>query len=238
MRGSAQLHCPTGWSNIGTHKILTAPEMRAFLAGDNRVVGVRAKTYDDKRQLILERATELFARHGFHGTSVADIADACGASKALIYHYFDSKEQVLYELLTGFIEMFQIRLERAVNKAAKPPERLRAYMRETVAVLSKYRLNYARLFSELDALPAKQRDDVRSAERAIVNLLRKTLIEIRPDIANNPHAMPVTLLALGTLVWSYTWFDPTRTLSLDELADLTTRFVLGGVQSVASKDIP
>lgn len=198
------------------------------------MVGVRAKTYDDKRQLILERATELFARHGFHGTSVSEIADACGASKALIYHYFESKEQMLYELLTGFIEMYHIRLERAVKKAPKPTDRLRAYLRETIAVLSKYRMNYARLFSELDALPAKQRDEVRGAERAIMELLRSTLVDINPSLGANAQVTPVTLLALGTMVWSYTWYDPARALSLDELVELTTRFVVGGLDGVVS----
>ncbi|MFN9161903.1 MAG: TetR/AcrR family transcriptional regulator [Alphaproteobacteria bacterium] len=196
------------------------------------MVGVRAKTYDDKRQLILERATELFARHGFRGTSVSEIAEACGASKALIYHYFGSKEEMLYELLTGFIEMYHVRLERAVKKAEKPTDRLRAYLRESIAVLSKYRMNYARLFSELDALPAKQREEVRSAERSILELLRSTLVAINPALADNTKVTPVTLLALGTMVWSYTWYDPARALSLDELVELTTRFVIGGLDGV------
>jgi hypothetical protein len=119
-----------------------------------------------------------------------------------------------------------------VKKAKKPTDQLRAYLRESIAVLSKYRMNYARLFSELDALPAKQREEVQSAERSILELLRSTLVAINPALADNTKVTPVTLLALGTMVWSYTWYDPKRALSLDELVELTTRFVISGLDGV------
>jgi TetR/AcrR family fatty acid metabolism transcriptional regulator len=54
----------------------------------------------DKRRHILDAAIRVFARQGFHSTRVSDIADEAGVAYGLVYHYFDSKEQMLNELFT------------------------------------------------------------------------------------------------------------------------------------------
>ena len=54
----------------------------------------RAADYDGKRKAILHRSAGLFAKHGYDRASMANIAQACGASKALLYHYYDSKVNV------------------------------------------------------------------------------------------------------------------------------------------------
>ena len=61
----------------------------------------RANDYDKKRQGILSRSAALFAEHGYTGTSITMIAEACGVSKALMYHYYSSKDAVLFDLLRG-----------------------------------------------------------------------------------------------------------------------------------------
>ena len=194
------------------------------------MAGVRARDHDDKRQMILERTAQLFARQGFHGTSTAEIAAACTASKSWIYHYFDSKEAVLYALLDEFMEMYVGRIAGAVSAARTPADRLRAYMREALAVLIAYRINYARLFSDVDALPPKQQRSVRDRERAISESLRDILVELRPELKRHETLlMPITLLSMGSLVWSHTWFDPKGPVSLDRLVDLATALLISGL---------
>ena len=60
----------------------------------------RAEVTVDKRRQILDAAVRVFARQGFHSTRVSDIADEAGVAYGLVYHYFDSKEQVLNELFS------------------------------------------------------------------------------------------------------------------------------------------
>ncbi len=62
----------------------------------------------DKRRLILDAAITVFARQGFHHCRVSDVADAAGVAYGLVYHYFDSKEEILNEL---FLERWQIMLD-------------------------------------------------------------------------------------------------------------------------------
>ncbi|HEV7162468.1 MAG TPA: TetR/AcrR family transcriptional regulator [Solirubrobacteraceae bacterium] len=79
----------------------------------------RAKSASDKRRLILDAAVRVFARQGFHACRVSDIADEAGVAYGLVYHYFDSKDEVLDTL---FLERWSVMLEliRQVDAEAIP----------------------------------------------------------------------------------------------------------------------
>jgi TetR/AcrR family fatty acid metabolism transcriptional regulator len=66
----------------------------------------------DKRRLILDAAVRVFARRGFHACRVSDVADEAGVAYGLVYHYFDSKEEILNTL---FRERWQIMLDAIVE---------------------------------------------------------------------------------------------------------------------------
>ncbi len=68
----------------------------------------RAKASADKRRLILDAAVRVFARQGFHACRVSDIADEAGVAYGLVYHYFDSKDEVLDTL---FLERWNLMLD-------------------------------------------------------------------------------------------------------------------------------
>ena len=63
----------------------------------------RATSYDSKLVHIRDTAAALFARDGFSRTSMAELASDCGVSKALLYHYFDSKEALLFDILRAYL---------------------------------------------------------------------------------------------------------------------------------------
>ena len=72
----------------------------------------------DKRRLILDAAITVFARQGFHHCRVSDVADEAGVAYGLVYHYFDSKEEILNEL---FVERWQIMLD-AISEIDRLPD--------------------------------------------------------------------------------------------------------------------
>lgn len=198
------------------------------------MVGVRAKDHDDKRQLILDRAAELFARQGFHKTSIAEISKACKVtSKAWIYHYFPNKEEVLFTLLRDFIELVTQRVRAAVEPATSPRAALRAFIGECLSIYAEYRINYPMLFAEMTMLPAERRKELRTLERSYANVLRDVVLSINPGIAKRRnHVMALTLLAFGTVNWTYTWFDAKGPLSMDAVADLTTDLLVNGLAAM------
>jgi AcrR family transcriptional regulator len=71
-------------------------------------VARRSDSGVDKRRLILDAAIRVFARRGFHHCRVSDVADEAGVAYGLVYHYFDSKEEILNTL---FLERWQIMLD-------------------------------------------------------------------------------------------------------------------------------
>src|SRR6266576_6870202 len=66
----------------------------------------------DKRRLILDSAIHVFADQGFHHCRVSDVADAAGVAYGLVYHYFDSKEEILNTLFT---ERWQLMIDAIVD---------------------------------------------------------------------------------------------------------------------------
>ena len=81
----------------------------------------------DKRRLILDAAVTVFARQGFHSCRVSDVADEAGVAYGLVYHYFDSKEEILNEL---FLERWQIMLDAIteIDSLTEVPARDKLYM--------------------------------------------------------------------------------------------------------------
>ena len=90
----------------------------------------RAKAGPDKRRVILDAAVRVFARQGFHACRVSDIADEAGVAYGLVYHYFDSKDEVLDTL---FLERWNVMLEliRSVDAESIP-------VREKLAAIASF----------------------------------------------------------------------------------------------------
>ncbi|MFM8795856.1 MAG: TetR/AcrR family transcriptional regulator [Betaproteobacteria bacterium] len=197
------------------------------------MVGVRAKNHDDKRQMILDQSATLFARQGFHKTSIAEIAKACKASsKAWIYHYFPNKEAVLATLITDFLEIVIKRVGEAIASEQSPELKLKAFVLECMRIYDEYRINYPILFAEMTLLPFEQQKPIRALERRWVQMLQEIVVALNPKITSKRHhAMVLTLIASGSVNWTYTWFDPKGPLSQEEVAQMTTRMPIGGVAS-------
>lgn len=87
----------------------------------------------DTRTRILLAAVGLFAERGYAGTSVRDISERLGVTKAALYYHFPSKETILDALLDPFISEFNLLVERARRSPALPPREL---LERMVAVLA------------------------------------------------------------------------------------------------------
>src|SRR3712207_5937766 len=81
--------------------------------------------YDKRRDAIIAAAAHLYARRGFQGASVSDLAEACGTSKALIYHYFPSKDDILCEVMAAHLDLL-VEAAQDATQAGSAVERLRS----------------------------------------------------------------------------------------------------------------
>ncbi len=187
----------------------------------------RAQDYDAKRSAILTKAAELFARHGYAGASITMIGEACGVSKALLYHYYPDKEAVLYDILATHLEELNLAVERAAEDA---PEGDRLYV-IAAALLDSYRdadAEHKVQLSNLTLLPPERQEALRDLQRALVSQFSRAIVEAQPDLADSPLLKPMTMSLFGMLNWHYLWFREGKGLSRDDYARLTTTLLTAG----------
>jgi AcrR family transcriptional regulator len=79
----------------------------------------------DRRELILSTAAEMFARKGIRSTTVREIADAVGVLSGSLYHYFSSKDEIVKEILMGFLDAIRARYDEVQAHGADAAETLR-----------------------------------------------------------------------------------------------------------------
>jgi AcrR family transcriptional regulator len=194
----------------------------------------RALDYDAKRLAILRRAAELFARYGYSGTSITMIAEACGMSKALLYHYYPDKEAVLYDILFAHLEMLIAAVEKAAATTADPDERLYAI---AAALLDNYRdadAEHQIQIANLKLLPADKQEQLRTLERVLVSIFSDAIAAAIPTIGRGALLKPLTMSLFGMLNWHYLWFRPGKGLDRGDYARLVTCLVTAGAEAAAA----
>ncbi len=194
----------------------------------------RAADHDLKRRAILAQSARLFADRGYARTSMSEIAMACGSSKALLYHYYANKEQLLHDLLKAHF----MRLEQAVQTAdvpqAPPVERLRALVAALLATYEGADALHKVQINELTSLPSERQEELKSYERRLVALFAGVLRDINPVLARrNGLLKPVTMSLFGMINWSYLWFRPDGSISRAAYADLVTQITVDGIANLA-----
>lgn len=135
-----------------------------------------------RRDQILTTAAELFAAHGFHGVSVADLGAACGISGPALYKHFPSKQAVLAEMLVAISEeLLRVGTER-VAAAAGPRPALAALVDWHVDFALRHRALIVVQDRDWEALPLEARERVRSLQREYVDLWAAQLRLDDPDL--------------------------------------------------------
>jgi AcrR family transcriptional regulator len=182
--------------------------------------------YDKRREAIVATAARLYARRGFQGASISDLAAQCGTSKSLIYHYFPSKDDILYEVMAAHLDAL-VDAADDVMRTGGAHERLKAltlaFMRLYVGAQNSHKV----LLNELDNLPPRRRSEVVAKQRRIIAVVETLVLEIRPD--TNPVTLPLTMLFFGMINWTHTWFRPDGTIDADRMAEIAVDLMLNGL---------
>ena len=189
----------------------------------------RSQDYAAKQDVILRRAAELFAQYGYSATSIAMIAQACGVSKALLYHYYPDKEAVLFDLLRAHLEALIGVVEAAAE--GRGEAKLHAL---SGALLEAYRdadAPHQVQISSLRLLGVEKQEALRELERRLVDLFAQAIGEALPELAASPLLKPVTLSLFGMLNWHYLWHREGRGLTRADYAKLATTLLLSGARA-------
>jgi AcrR family transcriptional regulator len=181
---------------------------------------------------ILDAALRLFAERGFDGTSVQEIVAAARVTKGALYHYFDSKDDLLYEIHHSLIGRQLADLDR-VLAAARPP---REAVREIIAGLihsTAEHIDEAKVFArEMHRLDQEHMHAVRAARRRYHVRFRELVEQAQKDglFATDASADTVTVVALGMVNQLPHWYRPDGPKGPDELAAEVTAFLLAALE--------
>jgi AcrR family transcriptional regulator len=186
----------------------------------------------ETREAIEAAAVELFARLGYHATSMRAIAAAAEVQPAAIYHWFPSKEAILVRLQDEFMERLTERVTGAIERQDRPALRLAAAVREHVVYHGLHTREAFVTDSEIRALTEVPRLAL-IAKRDDYEAMFKQMIRdgIRDGSLRTSDVHVASYAILLECTGVALWFDPSGPLTLDEVAELHVELVLGSLQA-------
>lgn len=193
----------------------------------------QAADYDERKEAIVEAAAALYARRGFNGASVADLAERCKTSKSLIYHYYQSKEDILFDVMVSHVRALEEAAREAVAGDGDAAEKLRrlahAFMALYVGAADRHKV----LLNELDNLDDKRRAEIVKTQRELIEIVQRLLSEIQPKLKKRAgESYAAAMLFFGMINWTHTWFDSKGPVSADDIAEMAVDIVLDGLSAV------
>ncbi len=192
------------------------------------------ETVVDSRQEILRTAARLFQQRGYDATSMNDVAAALKLSKGGLYHHFQSKDEILFEIMNHAMEITQQRVLDPVRGIVDPEERLRTLIRLHIeVVLSPRDREITVMLHENHPLPPALRKRINSRKKDYVHFLENLMAEVQRQAKKefsakvSPRAAAFALL--GMINWIYQWYKPEGELQAGSLIPQFTDLIFGGI---------
>jgi AcrR family transcriptional regulator len=189
----------------------------------------RRRDHGSKRDAVIRTAARAFDQHGYHNTSLDDIAAALGVTKPTVYYYVPNKEQLLFECFRAGLEPIRSALRRAEQSSGSGLDRLREVIRNyAVAIASEY--GWCMVRAEHQDLGAELSEQVKALKLEIDRGIRRLL---QAGLADGSIAVRDPKLAAfaiaGALNWIAHWYRAGRTLSPEQVADAFVEFLEHGL---------
>ena len=180
-----------------------------------------------KKAFIRKHAAQVFAEHGYDRASIRDVAKATEMSLAGLYYYYRGKEEILYDIQH---EAFRTLLESHAEHLAGVTDAIEKLEKVIEAHCVFFAQNIAEMkvmARESEQLSGQYADEVNELRRRYVRLVRGILDEIGVATASPAVA---TFLLFGMMNWLYTWYDPDRDGSPQDIAAAVRRIFLEGIR--------
>jgi AcrR family transcriptional regulator len=195
----------------------------------------KSATHELKRDEILDTAALCFAQKSYPAASMNDIAKACGASKARLYHYYDSKEAILFDLLDRYTQRLLAIIGQAEATAQRRNLDERAAVHELVrSFLTEYETSATRhvaLLGDTKFLSEVQRDLILDRQRDVVSAVTRFLRRAYPERLNPVNQTAVTMMLFGMINWTFTWLRPGGAMSYAAFAEEVVSMLERGLAS-------
>jgi AcrR family transcriptional regulator len=211
---------------------------------------MRREAVVDPKQEILRIAARLFQQRGYDATSMNDVAAALRLSKGGLYHHFQSKDEILYEIMNHAMEITQERVLKPVRGIADPGERLRMLIRLHIeVVLSPRDREITVMLHENHPLPPSLRKRINARKKEYIHFVERLIAEVQENVQKKfrdkaektgrengaygakPKVSPraAAFALLGMINWIYQWYKPEGDLQAQNLIPQFTDLIFGGI---------
>jgi TetR/AcrR family transcriptional regulator, cholesterol catabolism regulator len=197
----------------------------------------RAGDSETRRRALIHSAAILFEQKSFHGTSMQDIADAVGITKAALYHYVKSKEELLYEIHDAFVSSMLVDANAFFEQNDDPREQLRFIIRSILTTIVDYRPYVTAFFQDLGALSGVWKEKIHAKRSAYEKFVEACLEKgVEDGVFVLPRQdCPASFFIFGACNWAYQWYRADGPLDVDALVDCWYRLLVFGLRGEGPK---
>ena len=190
----------------------------------------RALDHDEKRLAILEQSAQLFAAEGFDRVSVSMLARACDISKALLYHYFKDKSELLFEIIRDHLQtLLAVTAESDEAPTSDPREHLHWLVHALLEAYRSANSKHQVQINQLHLLPGPQQKLLKDMERKLVDRFAAAIARCVPPSARDRALLkPLTMSLFGMVNWHYLWFREDGSMSRGDYAQLAVTLLIEG----------
>ena len=192
-----------------------------------------AKDYDAKRDKILTAAAGVFAERGVAGASMAEVAKACGISKGNIYHYYDSKLAILFDILDSYLCRLRDRIIAVQLDANNVETSLETLCVEILDAYQGMDHEHKIQTEGIPLLPEDQQSILKGYQRNMVRHLEAFLIVSNKDLQTDRKTRRAAAMSVfGMLNWFYMWNTRQDAKGRATYAKTVAQMAMGGVRNI------
>jgi TetR/AcrR family transcriptional regulator, cholesterol catabolism regulator len=185
----------------------------------------------EPRQEILRTAARLFQQRGYDATSMNDVAAALKLSKGGLYHHFQSKDEILYNIMSHAMDITEERVINVVRRIEGAEERLRALIRLHIeVVLSAEDREITVMLHENHPLPPALRRKINGRKKDYVHFAENLVADVQRQRNSASQVTPraAAFALLGMINWIYQWYKPEGSLTGDAIVRQYTEIFFRG----------
>jgi TetR/AcrR family transcriptional regulator, cholesterol catabolism regulator len=190
----------------------------------------KSALYNERLEEIYHTAAAIILRKGYDATSVTDIANALGITKAGLYHYIHGKKELLFDIMNFGFDTLEEEVVHPAQSIVDKAERLRFIIATHARLVTRGQGAITTLVDELSALSPAQHRKIAMRQRKYFYLLRNLLNQLKAD--GKLHEVDTTVAAfslLGMISWPSRWFRPDGALGPKEVAEEMVKIALEGL---------
>lgn len=194
----------------------------------------RTKTasFEIQKAFIQNAAATLFAKEGFHNTSMSQLASHCNISKPLLYHYYKDKEEILFNIASDYMGEL-VGLTRAPKlDNLKGEAKLRILIADFMKQYEHAQSQHIVLTQDVKFLSSERLDAIIFKQREVVKQFNNVICEMCPELAAKSLDKPITMVLFGMINWTFTWLRADGKLSYEQMGKLATDLFISGVKGL------